>query len=222
MPARVVWAYIDGFNVYYGIKQGLKPAEPHLKWLDLRAFSGQFLRAGEALGEIKYFSAVVTWNQAAAGRHATYIAALRSVNVTPIVGHFKQKRVKCRAKCGGTFYKPEEKETDVAIAAHMVEDAANACFDTALLVTGDSDFGPAVEAVRRLRPGYSVRVVTPAGRYKSAELASAAGGDNHTRRAKRKHVAAALFPRVMQSPSGPITRPAEYDPPAAAMSISTP
>ena len=46
---RVI-AYIDGYNLYYGLLKGT----PH-KWLDLVSFVKSFLRPDQELVGIKYF-----------------------------------------------------------------------------------------------------------------------------------------------------------------------
>lgn len=67
----------------------------------------------------------------------------------------------------------EEKETDVSIAAALVEDAARGAYDTALLISGDSDLCPAVRAAKRLGGGQKIVAVFPPRRV-SDPLRSAA------------------------------------------------
>ena len=50
---RVI-AYIDGYNLYYGLLKGT----PH-KWLDLVSFVKSFLRPDQELVGIKYFTAPI-------------------------------------------------------------------------------------------------------------------------------------------------------------------
>ncbi len=50
---RVV-AYIDGFNLYFGLKAG--HGRKYL-WLDLEALAESLLRPGQELREVKYFTA---------------------------------------------------------------------------------------------------------------------------------------------------------------------
>ena len=63
--------------------------------------------------------------------------------------------------------------TDVNIAVAMMEDAFQANFDLALLISGDSDLTPPVAAVRRIFPEKAVIVGFPP-RRKSFELEVAA------------------------------------------------
>lgn len=144
-----VAAYVDGFNLYNGMhdarrRRGL--------WLDLPALIGSFLRGGQRLVAVHYFTALVLGPGRV--RQQTYLDAAeahgRGVFV-PHVGRFQHKSVTCR-RCGRAFHTYEEKESDVSLAVQLVEDAASRVFDQALLVSGDSDMAPAVQAVRRLRP----------------------------------------------------------------------
>ena len=50
--------YIDGFNLYHAIAA---LEQPHLKWVDLWALVASFLREGQELTAVNYYSAYVTW-----------------------------------------------------------------------------------------------------------------------------------------------------------------
>ena len=53
---RRVAVYVDGFNLYYGLRsKGWR----RYYWLDLRRLSEQFLRAGQRLVLVRYFTAGV-------------------------------------------------------------------------------------------------------------------------------------------------------------------
>ncbi|MDX6235195.1 MAG: hypothetical protein QOG10_10 [Kribbellaceae bacterium] len=60
----------------------------------------------------------------------------------------------------------EEKETDVALAAAMVADVAIGLADLTLLISADSDFAPAIKAVKRVRPEQQVIMAMPPGNAK--------------------------------------------------------
>lgn len=59
--------------------------------------------------------------------------------------------------------------TDVNIATEVLTDASEGKFDTALVVSADSDLVPAMDAVKRLFPEKRVLVFFPPGRF-SAQL----------------------------------------------------
>ena len=54
---RVV-AYIDGYNLYYGLRdQGWK----RFYWLNLQRLAEQFLKSNQVLIETKYFTTIVKY-----------------------------------------------------------------------------------------------------------------------------------------------------------------
>ena len=63
--------------------------------------------------------------------------------------------------CGGRFVGWEEKETDVAIGAKLLELICKDMCDTAVLLTGDTDLVPAIRAARRLDPAKDIVALQP-------------------------------------------------------------
>ena len=155
---RRVAVYIDGFNLYNGLRA---KHEKRYLWLDLHEVCKSFLRPDQTLIRIGYFTAPVRGDRFAA-EQAIYLDALRATSsiLTVTEGRFLEKPVQCPA-CGDVRMTYEEKETDVNIAVSLVEDAAGDRYDTALLITGDSDLCPAIRSVRRLRPTKRVLVAFP-------------------------------------------------------------
>src|SRR6185312_17046739 len=88
-----VRVYIDGFNIYHAI-DALK--RPYLKWLNHRRLAETFLRDGERLDEVHFFTAVLRWNADKQRRHVNYLAALRAVNVTIHESRFTKVERQCR------------------------------------------------------------------------------------------------------------------------------
>ena len=86
-------------------------------------------------------------------------------------GHFLTKTTQCR-HCGACSEKREEKKTDANIAVHILDDAYDDRFDTAMVISGDSDLVPPVESVRKRFPEKRVVVATPPKR-RSTQLAQA-------------------------------------------------
>jgi uncharacterized LabA/DUF88 family protein len=164
---RVV-AYIDGFNLYFGLKadRGRK-----YLWLDLQALVESLLLPDQELREIRYFTARVRDDPDGGRRQSVYLDALAShcQKVSRVEGRFQQKNRSC-ASCGARWIGYEEKETDVNISAALIEDAVRDAYDTALLISGDTDLRPAVASVKRLRPRKLIFVGFPPQRY-SARLA---------------------------------------------------
>lgn len=111
---------------------------------------------------MQYFTARVRDNPDAELRQALYLEALmsHSLRVRLTEGHFQDKFRECR-NCGARWIVYEEKETDVNIAIAMLTDAVRDVYDTALLVSADSDLRPAIAAVKRLRVGKRIVAAFP-------------------------------------------------------------
>ena len=157
---RVVFL-VDGFNLYHSI---LDIAKYHhgllVKWLNIHSFCSSFLpiisnKVGikTQLEKIFYFSAYAYHlnDPSVIQRHADYIECLKSTGIEPIWGRFKPKEVTC-SLCKRDFIKHEEKETDIAIAAKLLELLAQKQCDTIVLVTGDTDIIPAIKTAKYLYP----------------------------------------------------------------------
>lgn len=138
-----------------------------MKWVNLWSLSESLIRDGEALVEVKYFSAYATWLPDAYKRHRSYTAALQQENVTLVLGQFKDKFLKCR-KCGRQYTTKEEKETDVNIALHLVTDGMRDLYDRAILITADTDLSVAADTARTLTPSKEIFIVAPPGRLRRA------------------------------------------------------
>ncbi len=163
-------AYIDGFNLYYGLRDaGLRES----RWLDLRGLCASLLGPGEQLDLVRYFTSRMKDSPAKAAHQAVYIDALHARGGIEIdFGHFLSSTAKC-FKCGNVWRKNEEKKTDVNIAVRLLEDAADDLFDTAMVVSGDSDLVPPIESVQLRFPHKRVIVAFPP-RRRSSHLARAA------------------------------------------------
>jgi uncharacterized LabA/DUF88 family protein len=139
-----VFVYIDGYNFYRGIshpgwlKYGWCNFVQLAKCLSEKAFGRSF-----QVEEVKYYTAPVRLGQAnrtsERARQEMWLEAIRleTPTVRVIPGRFQ--------KIGDNPRR--EKETDVNIAVDMQWDIAK--FGRAILVSADSDFIPAIRAVRR-------------------------------------------------------------------------
>lgn len=171
-------AYIDGLNFYYGALKN----RPALKWLNPQAMLERLL-PGERIEGIRYFSAPVAndVDPDAPARQAIYFRALRTIPVLEI--HLGRMAV--RTKQGvvlpkaqppqiGTLEVFEEKRTDVNLASHLLLDAFEDRYGTAVVISNDSDLTtPIAMAVNRL--GKRVIAVNPyRRRQQSSELRNAA------------------------------------------------
>jgi hypothetical protein len=182
-PAQRVICYVDGFNLYYGLRDsGFR----RFLWLDVHSLAEQVKLPNQHVICTKYFTSLISGARPNDSpryaaertekrkRQATYLDALRAhVSVLKIhFGHFLGKDLTCFA-CQSTWSTYEEKMTDVNIATEMLLDAYNDRFDTALLISADSDLVPPVRAIRAAFPEKRVVVAFPPGRS-SFELKKAA------------------------------------------------
>ncbi len=169
---RVV-VYIDGFNLYYGLKS---KGWQRYYWLDLRCLSQQLLLAEQKLVAVRYFTARVasqTPNPGRRMRQNTYLEAIATLPDLHIhYGSYLAKKRTCY-QCGAIWNTYEEKMTDVNIAVEMLGDAQDDLFDNALIVSGDGDLTGPTLAVRKRYPEKRVVVALPPNRT-SFQLRSAA------------------------------------------------
>src|SRR5436305_1558399 len=138
---------IDGFNLYHSVRQAstdLHRGGAGTKWLDIPKLCSSYLHL---LGKtarpekIYYFSALATHLERTkpdvTKRHRTFVRVLEDAGVVVELSRFKAKDVTCPS-CHTVFQRHEEKETDVALAAKLLEVFARDECDAAVLMTGDT------------------------------------------------------------------------------------
>ncbi len=212
---RVI-TYIDGFNLYFGLRDSRMR---RFYWLNLQALGETLLKRNQDLVRTKYFTARISgpapgnrssWArrlEAKRKRQNRYLEAVGTVGETDMYyGHYLAKRMKCKT-CGVAWQMQEEKMTDVNIATELLTDAYEDRYDVALLVSADSDLIAPVRAVRRLFPQRRVIVALPPARH-SKSLVNAASGyvfiEAHA-------LAKSQFPDRVVKPDGfVLERPADW------------
>jgi uncharacterized LabA/DUF88 family protein len=103
---------------------------------------------------------------------------------------------------------PEEKKSDVNIATQMLKDAYENLFDTAYLISADSDMVPPVEVIRSMSPSKRVFVCFPPNRF-SMELKNTA---NTQLSITPSMLRQSRLPHEIQKPDGKmIAIPSEWD-----------
>lgn len=195
-PVRVT-VYIDGFNLYHGLKEHSKARA--YRWLNLWSLSESLLLPGHQLTTVLYFTSLPPWNQQKIARHQVYMDALKSVGVTVIEGRFQKDTQKCFAECQLPFDSYVEKLTDVNIATRMIEDTVLDRTDWVYLMTGDADQAPAIRTVRTLTPQKVIRVIFPP-RRRSTELEKVA--DHYLGPLGHRAVKPHVLPVTITLPSG--------------------
>lgn len=147
-----VIAYVDGFNLYFGLKEA---GYRKYYWLNIRLLAENLLQFNQELVFTKYFTARIIDDPVKEKRQGTYIEALetlRNYNDFEIYyGSYRKDPYKC-PKCKQVYKVPNEKKTDVNIATEMLLDAFNNKFEKALLISADSDLVPPINAIRDKYP----------------------------------------------------------------------
>jgi uncharacterized LabA/DUF88 family protein len=201
-----VAVYIDGFNLYFGLKtSGLRK----YYWLDLQKLSSLFCSSDQTLTAVHYFTSRIRAKGTNPDRlrQSHYIDALASQPLITIYeGHFLEKEKTCRS-CGAKWITNEEKMTDVNIATRLLVDAFDDKYDRAILVSGDSDLSPPVSAVLERFPQKAVIIANPPNR-RSKQLLQAATSDFQIYENKLRN---AQFPDSFTASNGIVfTRPAHW------------
>lgn len=190
---RVI-AYIDGFNLYYGLR------ESKWKWgywLDLPKLMNNLLKPDQQLVFTKYFTSIVNFPNSKHKRQNTYLEALKTLPDFKIFyGHFLSQEKECPF-CHRLYHQTGEKMTDVNIAVQILIDATRDRFDNALLVTADSDLVDVVKQVKK-EFGKRITIVLPPARN-SKNLRFAANGYIHI---GRSDISKSLLPDEVTKPDG--------------------
>mgnify|MGYP000937855555 CR=1 FL=1 len=200
---RVV-AYIDGYNLYYGLRsKGWK----YFYWLDLRALALNLIKPWQTLITTKYFTTKVSNPPDKMRRQNTFLEALSTLPDFYIYyGNYQAESITCR-NCGYTYTTYHEKMTDVNIATEMLFDAFSDHFDTALLISADSDLVGPVQKVKQLFPEKRVVLVFPPARH-SVALGKASDACLHL---SPSILSKSLFPDKVTKPDGfVLQRPEEW------------
>lgn len=201
--------YVDGFNLYYG---ALK-RNPDVRWLDLQAL-GNRLVGEHSVGRIRYFTAPVKGranNPQQRQRQETYLRALRTIQ--PDVGiHFGSFQTKAKNFPRWdqlpkikmvTVAKTEEKGSDVNLATYLLLDAFREDFESALVISNDSDLTEPIRVVRK-ELGFPVGIANP-----DPTTPRVLFGDFH-RKIRKGLLKASQFPDTLQDADGTITRPPQW------------
>lgn len=152
---RKTIVYIDGFNLYYVLKK------IDAKWLDLAALCERLLTENDVV-EIKYFTSRVRSRVGDLDIHVRQNIYLEALQTNPkikvIFGHFLTNNVwMVKASDEGKpieqikkieVIKTEEKGSDVNIATHLLVDGFQGKYETAVVITNDSDLKLPIEMAR--------------------------------------------------------------------------
>ncbi|MCG3198547.1 MAG: NYN domain-containing protein [Candidatus Omnitrophica bacterium] len=147
---RRLIVYIDGFNLYYGIRK------TSYRWLNLQRLAESILPNRDVLS-VKYFTARVLpfpKDPSAPQRQEIFLRALRTLKKVEIIeGRFQVKPISLPLeKPPNTVVRvlrSEEKGSDVNLASHLLMDAFEDSFDDGAVISADSDLAMPVNMVAK-------------------------------------------------------------------------
>ena len=197
--------YIDGFNLYHSV---LQHTHTDCRWLDLRAYANRLINPKtEEINSVYYFSALTEWIPSRAKKHLLYIHALRTVGVKDIMGKFTLRQRKCPL-CTKLYQAHEEKKTDINIAVTLLADAVEDNFDTALIISGDSELAPITTIIKRLCPNKKIGIIIPQGQFATTLKKNA----DFFKMIKSKDIRKSLLPEQVTYKGNIITAPTGWLP----------
>ena len=181
------YIYVDGFNLYY---RALKRTP--FRWLNLASMFRDVLQPHHNIIKIKYFTARVSAspnNPSKPQRQDIYLRALQwhCKEVEVHFGHFLTHKVQAPLANPGKgprlveVIKTEEKRSDVNLAVHLLNDGWMNVYDSAIVVTNDSDIAEAMRLVKsHIRR--QIGLITPGVGHPSQQLIAHADFHRHIRK----------------------------------------
>lgn len=120
----------------------------------------------DKISNIFYFTSLVSWSESKRNRHQKLLKIYDDLGLKIIYGEFRRREKRCtRTECNKkTFVTYEEKQTDINIAIKLFELAYLNKFDTAIILSGDSDLVPAIKSVKVNFPDKKIGVLIPINR----------------------------------------------------------
>ena len=199
-----VAVYVDGFNLYHGLKS---KGWSRYYWLDLRRLAENLQGPGQRLVMVRYFTAGVfpeLGDPSKPVRQKMYLEALGTLPDLHIHYGYHAVRERRCSNCGVVQQTYEEKMTDVNIAVELLGDAQDDAFDSAIVMSGDGDLASPVRVVRDRYPGRRIIVAFPPGRHSSGLRSEATASLTIGRRVLSR---SQLPRRITKSDGYVLTRP---------------
>lgn len=192
------YVYIDGFNLYYGLLKNTK-----YKWLNLHKLCEDLLPLAD-IKKIYYFTAAVKNTPGDLNkewRQQRYIKALSTVPTIKVEwGKIIDQRKIFQAADGSgpvEVIQQKEKHSDVHMSCRMILDAGDNLFNTAAVMTNDSDFVIPVKFVREIFKKNVIILDPNKDTSETSALKNAAGGEYRDVRLSK--VKEAQFPETISA-----------------------
>jgi uncharacterized LabA/DUF88 family protein len=204
----ITYVYIDSFNLYYGSLN--KPHQNRgTKWLDLEQWLSKILLQND-IQKIKFYTARVSgkYDPLKPVRQDTYFRALKTLPTVEIIEGFfllKTQKIHISPDVCISARVFEEKGTDVNLATNLVNDAYKKKFDTAIVVSNDSDLAEAVRIVTQ-EVGLKVGVLNPYSKFNKQLIRYA----TFKHGIRDKAILASQFPAVLTDKVGAFSKPVTW------------
>ena len=176
--------FVDGWNMYWSLRDAkIRP----YGWCDFRRLAQQTTGYPDAVVRVKFFTAEDLPNREKIDKQQkTSTRALEFNRCEVIWGEYRSTHVEVDEQIRNGNSRWREKQTDVALASHMVADCSqieavqgstgeyrwSPGYDEAILLTQDSDFIPAVEIVANEPFNRRVRVLLPPSEFSAQHNAA--------------------------------------------------
>jgi uncharacterized LabA/DUF88 family protein len=151
---------VDGLNLFHSLRsQDTNKTDLNIASLS-ETLANNF---GVEVGEIIYATALAEHSdKPSRQKQFGYLEKLWTSGVKILTTQFRSQLETCNY-CGSNSRKYVEKQTDVAIASNLVAKVLDGGFEHVLLFSADTDFLPAIEIAKSLRPRVEIRIAsTPA------------------------------------------------------------
>ena len=213
------YAYIDGFNLYYGFYKD--PNRTHwakYKWLDIEKLCDTLFPKNDVVA-IKYYTADVSnrlpdYKQN--HRQQAYLKALSTLSRVEIIkGRFVGPRLRWMPQCDQNgnplgssvpVLRTEEKGSDVNLAVDLLHDCVLGRYDCAVIISNDSDLTRAIRIVRD-DYGKTIGIVNPHRRQIARQLRGLA---HFRQRVSEPVLASSQLPDEVALGAGVIRRPPSW------------
>lgn len=230
------YVYIDGFNLYYGIKKHFEQFDYRtrqlttfpvlgVKWLDIEKLLSSLLTPQYRINAINYFASQVISTdlvkKAQLERQMLYWRALKTnPKIRIIEGNFRTSSIFGVAEtpcpnCGKfnnrpqKFQKYEEKGTDVNIATAIVRDAflADKKCDCVILMSDDTDLISPIECVRHLLGKKVIHISAQKNNHRARKIKELA---HYSTSFSIQQLKDSQYPDMLNDDNGVFRKPVEW------------
>jgi len=142
-----VGVYVDGFNLFYSVQRQFRG----LQNIDIRKLCDKLSNQYQSIVSVKYFVSRFKNAYKKVQKQNQYLENLQRSNVQVLYGHNRISVNECK-NCKQRWIQGNEKSTDINISLQMIFDAMDNLYDSAFLITADTDLASTLAALRDRYP----------------------------------------------------------------------